>query len=264
MSLKTKVLVVISNLEFGGAQRQIVELVNNIDRQYFDVHVCSLSAYIPLASQFIDGTPVHVIEKQCKFDLFVVAKLINLLRKYRFDVIHSFLFDAEIASRLAGNLCFLPIKIIGSERNTNYKLKKIQKMAYRLTKSWVHILVANSKSGAAYNLKMTGVAKDKYRVVYNGVDTQRFQPRDKTLARKKLNLPLDRKIIGMFASFKAQKNHPFIIDVLATLKASGMHFKLLLVGEMLHAGMHGSDHYAALLKVKIKQAGLEDQVIFFR
>ena len=57
MSLKTKVLIVISNLEFGGAQRQIVELVNNIDRQYFDVHVCALSAYIPLASQFTDGTP---------------------------------------------------------------------------------------------------------------------------------------------------------------------------------------------------------------
>ena len=77
-----------------------------------------------------------MIEKRCKFDLWVVAKLINLLREYRFDVIHSFLFDAEIASRLAGNLCFLPIKIIGSERNTNYKLKKIQKVAYRLTKSW--------------------------------------------------------------------------------------------------------------------------------
>ena len=109
---------------------------------------------------------------------------------------------------------------------------------------------------------MTGVAKDKYRVVYNGVDTQRFQPRDKMRAREKLNLPLEGKIIGMFASFKEQKNHPFIIDVLAALKASGLHFKLLLVGDMLHAGMHGSDHYAALLKLKIQQAGLEEQIIF--
>jgi hypothetical protein len=48
------VVLVISNLEYGGAQRQIVELANNFDPARVEVHVCSLSSYRPLA---ISGSP---------------------------------------------------------------------------------------------------------------------------------------------------------------------------------------------------------------
>jgi len=262
MTSKTKVLIVISNLEFGGAQRQIVELVNNIDRTRFDLHICSLSNYVPLAKQFIEGTPVHIIHKRAKFDLSVVAKLILLLRKYRFTAVHSFLFDAEIACRVAGALSLLPIKVIGSERNANYTLKKIQKKAHRLTKGMVDLLVANSQSGADYNASQTGIAAHKYRVVYNGVDTSRFYLRDKKVAREALGIDTNVMLIGMFASFKAQKNHPVLIEALQQLKVTGMPFKLLLVGEMLHGGLHGSDDYSESLKEQIKSSGLQEQVIY--
>jgi len=259
---RKKVLIVISNLEFGGAQRQIVELVNNIDRTRFELHICSLSNYVPLAKQFIEGTPVHIIHKRSKFDFSVVGKLIILLRKYRFTAVHSFLFDAEIACRLAARLSFLPIKVIGSERNANYTLKKIQKKAHRLTKGMVDLLVANSQSGADYNALQTGIAAHKYRVVYNGVDTDRFCLRDKKEIRKQLDITPDVMLIGMFASFKAQKNHPVLISALQQLKLVNVPFKLLLVGDMLHGGMHGSDHYSDTLKEQIKSSGLQEQVIY--
>lgn len=260
--MKTKVLIVISNLEFGGAQRQIVELANNIDKEHFELHVCSLSNYIPLAKQFVKGTTVHVINKKFKFDFSVVFKLALLIRKLHFDVIHSFLFDAEIASRLAAKLSFSAVRVIGSERNTNYTLKKIQKKAYQLTCKMVDLVVANSQSGAVFNALQTGVASDKYRVVYNGVDTFRFKPADKALARKELGIDKDTVLIGMFASFKMQKNHPVLIEALELLNKQGVNFKLLLVGEMLYAGMHGSDQYCEQLKLQIKSSKLNGNVIY--
>jgi glycosyltransferase involved in cell wall biosynthesis len=260
--MKTKVLIVISNMEFGGAQRQIVELVNNIDQTQFEIHVCSLSEYAPLADQFNEGIPLHIIHKKAKFDFSVVFKLASLIRKHKFNVIHSYLFDAEIAARLAAKLSCTNIKVIGSERNANYILKPIQKHAYHLTKNLVNSIIANSQSGAEYNAAQTGQPVHKYHVVYNGVDTKRFKPQDKRQIRAELGIELDCKLIGMFASFKQQKNHPFLIEALKQVKAQGSEFKLLLVGDMLHGGMHGSDHYTTAVKQQIEDSGFAEDTIY--
>ncbi len=259
---KINALIVISNMEFGGAQRQIVEFVNNIDQNVFDIHVCSLSRYTPLAEQFNNNVQLHVIHKMAKFDFLVVFKLAKLIRKYKFDIIHSYLFDAEIAARLASKMSFTKNKVIGSERNANYTLKPIQKKAYRLTKNWVNKIIANSQSGADFNSEQTGQPKHKYNVVYNGVDTNRFKPRDNSLIRKKLGIGTNCKVIGMFASFKQQKNHPFLIEALTRVRAKGIQFKLLLVGDMLYGGMHGSDQYAKNIKNQINNATFAKDVIF--
>ena len=256
-----KVLIVISNMEFGGAQRQIVELVNNIDITKFELHVCSLSNYVPLAEQFNDNVKVHIIHKKSKFDFTVVFKLIKLIRKYKFNIIHSYLFDAEIAARLAGKLSNTRSVVIGSERNANYKLKPIQKKAYNLTKNMVSYIIANSQSGADYNASQTNQPKYKYHVVYNGVDTTRFIPRDKGSTRKALNIPDNIRLIGMFASFKEQKNHPFLIAALEKLKENGQQFKLLLVGDTLHGGLHGSDDYTEKIKQQITHCNFSEDVI---
>lgn len=260
--MKTKVLIVISNMEFGGAQRQIVELVNNIDQTQIEIHVCSLSNYAPLAEQFNASIPLHIIHKKAKFDFSVVFKLASLIRKHKFNIVHSYLFDAEIAARLAAKLSCTDIKVIGSERNANYTLKPIQKRAYKLTKHLVTAIIANSQSGADFNAQQTGQPKSKYHVVYNGVDTSRFKPQDKKKIRTELGIEENCKLIGMFASFKQQKNHPFLIETLNLLKQQGTDFKLLLVGDMLHGGMHGSDTYASTVKQQIKNSLFSNDVVY--
>ncbi len=142
-----RILLVISNLEYGGAQRQVVELANNMDPERFDVRVCSLSEYVPLAAELkCRDERLHVIRKRFKFDYSVVPRLARLLRLLRADVIHSYLFDADIAARPAGRKGRTPV-VIGSGRNTNYHLKRRQLAAYRLTRGCVDLIIANSHAG---------------------------------------------------------------------------------------------------------------------
>lgn len=260
--MKTKVLIVISNMEFGGAQRQIIELVNNIEQDKFEVHVCSLSKFAPLAMQFNENIAFHTVHKKSKFDFSVVFKLAKLIRKHKFHIAHSYLFDAEIAVRLAAKISLRKIKVIGSERNANYLIKPIQKKAYYLTRNMVCKIIANSQSGATYNAQQTGQPNSKYHVIYNGVNTNRFIVKDKIETRRSLGITQDCKLIGMFASFKQQKNHFFLIDTLEQLRKTGVEFKLLLVGEELHGGLHGSDDYSKELKYKIKKSNFSNDVIF--
>lgn len=54
-------------------------------------------------------------------------------------------------------------------------------------------------------IKMTDLKNQKMQLIYNGVDTKIFSKYDKTLARKGLGLPIDKKIV-MFLADNAAKN----------------------------------------------------------
>jgi glycosyltransferase involved in cell wall biosynthesis len=189
-----------------------------------------------------------------------VPKLAALLRRLRVDVVHAYLFDAEIAVRLAGRLAGTPL-VAGSERNANYSLKRIQRLAYALTRRSVDLIVANSSAGADFHRRTIGHDASAYRVIRNAVDTDRFVPRSRLEARRRLSLADDEPIVGMFASFKRQKNHPLLLAAAPSLLAQVPRLRLLLVGDELYAGMHGSSEYKTRVTAMIDDLGLRDRCI---
>jgi glycosyltransferase involved in cell wall biosynthesis len=240
---KTVLVKVVSNLEFGGAQRQIVELVNGLDRDVYDVHLVSLSDYVPLGESLRDPNCLTIIEKRHKYDFTVVFKLAKLLKALRADIVQGYLFDAEIAALLAGWLARTKL-IVSSERNTNYAIKRIQRVFYALTKALPDICIANSHSGAEYNSKVLNRPLEMFRVVHNGVDSNdRFFPQDDKSLRKTFDLNESDFVVGMFGSFKEQKNHPQFFRAAKLILESHPKTKFLLVGDQLYGGMHGSDEY---------------------
>jgi glycosyltransferase involved in cell wall biosynthesis len=256
-----RVLLVISNMEYGGTQRQVAELVNNFDDRRVDARICSLSHYVPLGARLQRPERLHVVRKLFRFDLSVVPRLARMLRAFRADVVHGFLFDAEIASRLAGRLAATSL-VVGSERNANYRLKPQQLAAYRLTRSMVDLVVANSHAGAEFNREKLGQDPSVYRVVHNGVDVERFAPGDGLVVRRELGIAKDEGVVGMFASFKEQKNHPLFFAAARQVLDRRPNTRLLLVGEQLYDGMHGSADYRARMDGVVADLGLRDRCLF--
>lgn len=259
---RTTVVIVISNLEYGGAQRQVVELANHIDAQAFDLHVCSLSDYVPLAPLLDDSKArLHVVQKQWKFDLTVVPRVARLLKRLRADIAHGYLFDAEIAARLGGRLA--GTRAIGnSERNTDYPYKKRQLGVYRMTRKCVDFYVANSNAGARFNQRVLGNRPELYYTIHNGVDTGRFKPVDRSRARQALGLDGDQFVVGMFGSFKQQKNHELLLHAMRRVLDQQPNARLLLVGDELAGGMHGSDAYKSRLLDLVRGLGLQQCCVF--
>lgn len=260
---KLTVVIVNSDLEYGGAQRQIVELANNLDKEHFKVYVCSLADYVPLSESLHEADKkLVIIKKFFKLDVTVVFRLILFLKRVRADVVHSYLFDSQIICRLAG--FFLPkLVVIGSERNTDYLFKKRHLIAYRITKSLVDLTIANSNAGARFNSSKLGHPMSHYRVVHNGVDTERFRPVAVSSAvREKVPVYGKRQIVGMFASFKPQKNHLFLIDSIPEIIKSVPDVCFLFVGDELYKGMSGSVEYKEAILEEIKRRNIEEYCIF--
>jgi len=261
MNRRIKVAVVVSNLEYGGAQQQIVELVNRIDHDRFDMHLVSLSDFVPLADNLdSEAVSFEVIQKRNRFDVTVPLRLARYLRKHDIDLVHGFLFDAEIAARLAA--CVGDTIVVGSERNCDYVLKPIKKRFYDLTRRLQDFSVANSFAGRDFNATLLGYPESHYRVVHNGVNIERFHPGEVAGLRAELGIAPDARVVGMFGSFKYQKNHAMLFRVAGALCAEYPDLVFLLVGDELHGGMHGSREYKEELEATIDKMEIRDRLVF--
>jgi glycosyltransferase involved in cell wall biosynthesis len=254
------VVSVISNLEYGGAQRQLVEIANNLDRAEVEHHIVSLSPYVPLADSLDDRTRLHVIEKRWRFDVSVVSKLAGAFGRLKADVVHGYLFDADIATRLAAKLAGTPV-VVAAERNADYNMLKRKRIGYALTKALVDVCIANSAAGAAYSRRLLGYRE--YRVVPNGVNTQRFAPvAANTGMRRSIGIEDGDFVIGMVASFKHQKNHGMLFRGVQAAVARGVPARVVLVGDELYAGLGGTTLYRQQMLQWLEENGLRNRCLF--
>jgi len=102
-SRRVRVLVLIKGLGLGGAERLVVDLMANRDRDCFEYEVASVLAdHDDLAPALeASGVPVHRLGAGGSTDLRWVARLRHLLVTGRFDVVHSHLPYAASFARLA-------------------------------------------------------------------------------------------------------------------------------------------------------------------
>lgn len=207
------VLLLISGLDHGGAQRQVVELAKHLDRKRFAPVVCSLSEDNPLADGLSEaGLEIIVAAKRWRFDPTAISRVARIMAGRAIRVVQTFLFDAEIVGRIAGRIARVPV-VLGSERNSNYERPGLQKWCLRLTRGWSDGIVANSRAGRQFTVRTQGVDEDRVHLVPNGVDVQRFRPVDATGFRAAHGLAPEDALVGMVASFKPQKNHLMFVRV---------------------------------------------------
>jgi glycosyltransferase involved in cell wall biosynthesis len=104
--------------------------------------------------------------------------------------------------------------------------------------------------------------KERYRVVRNGVDIERFRPRnldDRVALRIANDIPPLAKVVGMFASMKEQKNHLTLIRAAEIAEQSTPGIIYLLIGGELELGQRQTSAYAAELGELVLRSPIRNQ-----
>jgi teichuronic acid biosynthesis glycosyltransferase TuaC len=99
-----------------------------------------------------------------------------------------------------------------------------------------------------------GIPETKIRVISNGVDAERFQPRDAKSARKQLGLPEEGHLIVSVGSLIESKGHHLLIAAVTELARSFPQLRLYILGEGV---------YRSTLEQSVKEKKLQDRVLFF-
>jgi glycosyltransferase involved in cell wall biosynthesis len=214
-----KVLHVVQHLKIGGLEKMAVSLAKQsrfcdetrIAALEGDKEVCiSLWPELEILSDKFD-----FIEKQAKFDLQVVDKLVALIDKHEIQVIHSHHIGPMLYACLAC-LKRQHVKHVSTVHDAWYlngtKPRLITKLLNKL--SPVH-WVADANVVASDFYMQTAI--EPQQTILNGIDCKKFAPINIEYARYQLGLPKSAKIIGCAARLEAGKGHESLITALQNL-----------------------------------------------
>jgi glycosyltransferase involved in cell wall biosynthesis len=258
------VCLLISSLEYGGAERQVIEMMRSFDRAIVNPYVCSLSREVPLARTLPEGgKELSIIEKRGRFDFTTVFRLASWCRRHRIDVVHAFLFDAEIAARLAAPFAGVSA-VISSERNTDYVRPRLHSVLLKATQGLFDVMVSNSVAGKNFNIRTLGLPASRIEVVHNGVDVKRFSPnRSAGLGfRERLGIAPGVPVIGMVGSYKRQKAQDCFIRMAAGVSREFPDAQFLLVGEPLRDDFEDTSRFQTEVKQLAETLKLSDRCHF--
>lgn len=255
-----RVLFVASGLGLGGAERQIVLLSRELERLGHCVSIYTLTRDTPRLDE-LAGTRVAVVvdSKRLRLDPAVLLRLRRHIRAWRPDVVHGFLYDGDIYSRIAA--CGTRLPVLNSERNDNYELSRAQLAGYRLTALLCDGIVANSHAGARFAQRVHPLLQQEVHVVWNGIDLKEVDARLQRAPSSAAQLfpEADAKRLCIVGAIKPQKDYLLALRVMRRLVDQDASWRLVCVGDALSNGSQG---YKARVLAERDRLRLEPFVTF--
>jgi len=260
---KINLLILADTLEaYGGAEKQILELVRNLDKNTFNLFVSSLIAGGELIREIEkSGARVKLFPVKRIYSIFGIIKGVqfsNFLQSNKIDILMTYHFSSDTWGAFWGKIAGVPV-IISNRRDIGFWRKPRQIAAYRFINKRVNQIIVNSKAGKEMVVREENVRNNKIKIMYNGVDLERFkQPfnsdnSEKEAIRINLGIKNDDIVIGSVGNLHPVKGHKYLIEAVGRLIQEYSNIKLLIIGE-------GGEREN--LEESVKRLGIKNNVIF--
>lgn len=252
---KLRILHVISNLEVGGAEMNLLRLVQSMPKE-FDNPVVSLTTIGPVGEKIRDlGAHVQALSmKKGVPDPRGAMKLAGIVNRFQPDIIQCWMYHAN----LLGLAVSRGRRLVWNIRCTDMDLGRYG-MIYRWTvragalfSTLPDAVVVNSLAGRAFHASL-GYAPKKWEVIMNGFDTTLYRPDASSgqEIRARLGILEDAPVIGLVNRYDPMKDHAtfFRAALLLSQKNSAVHF--ILAGKGVTEGSPEiSPHLGIMEKIR--------------
>lgn len=210
---KISVMFLVTRLGGGGAEQQLMELVRGIDKERFLPTVVSLypGGVIEPEVKKIPGMELYSVNRKGKFDLQFITRIIKLLRRQQVDIIQPFITPATCFGMLAALIARTPVKIV-TERSGGSLQDNFGQSFYRKAEDFLSRyadwIIPNSGAGRNVLVKR-GIAPDRIKVIYNGINTERVNPGLDEITRIQSTMKLagNERVVGITANLNPVKDH---------------------------------------------------------
>jgi glycosyltransferase involved in cell wall biosynthesis len=224
-----RVLFLTTSMPVGGAETLLMNLVRGLDRRRFAPEIVCLKDLGPLGEMLACEMRVHSHLLTGKFDLRVLPRLWRIMRIPRADaVITVGAGDKMFWGRLAAKLAGVPV-IASALHSTGWPdgVGRLNRMLTPLTDAFIAVATAHGR----HLVEGEQFPEHKVHVIYNGVDSERFAPRDATATRQRLDIPLDAPVVGILAALRPEKNHELFLAGAQRILAELPTARFIVVGD---------------------------------
>lgn len=181
----------------------------------------------------------------------------RLKREFDFQIIDAhFAYPDGYAATLLGRWFKVPVTITlrGTEARLCQNSRSRLLMFKALSRASRIFAVADALKRTAIDI---GIPESKIRVVGNGVDTHKFQPIPREVARQQLGLPIDGAMLVSVGGLCERKGFHRVIECLPDLKKAFPDLRYLIVG-----GASAEGDWSDRLKRQVVELGLSETVHF--
>lgn len=212
---RLNLLFVITKLELGGAQKQLLELIRHLDQARFTPFLFTASTGLLLPeAQAIKGLTLkksRCLERSINplKDLCAFIEIYRFIKKNRITAIHTHSSKAGILGRLAGRMAGVKV-IVHTVHGWSFNsfqpcwrrllFVRLERFAARFTTMLVVVCLHDLDKGLAHGI----AGASRYRLIRYGIRRQDFTLQRGSL-RQELGIAEGVPLVGMVACLKPQK-----------------------------------------------------------
>lgn len=234
---RRKVFFLLDSLNVGGTETQAVELATRLDPTRYDVTLGCLRARGPLLEK-LTGSAVDLREFYPKggFDspggIYQMLRLALFLRRGGFQIVHTHDLYANLLGIPAALVARVPV-IISSQRDlAHLDLYRTRRRVWvRRLQNLSTAVLTNANAVRDAVMAENHIAAGKIRVIYNGVDRERFigKTRDRSWLVK--NADREKWVVLVGNMHSDVKGHPCLIEAASAVVREFPNIRFVLAGD---------------------------------
>lgn len=226
-----KILLIITGLGMGGAERQVCDLADQFANKGLSVLLISMTGETANRPQ---STKVHVAELNMTKTLLGFIKAYwqarRLIKQFKPDVVHSHMVHANLFARLLRLSTAIP-RLICTAHSSN-EGSRLRMLAYRVTDSLCDLSTNVSQEAVDASVERGAAPQGRIIAMHNGVNTASFH--FDQIKRDQLR-PLfcatpDIPLILAVGRLTAAKDYPNLLKAFAALPPMYASAQLVIIG----------------------------------
>ena len=255
------VVHVIAGLQTGGAEHMLLKLAG-AGLPGLRQTVVSMTDDGPMGPQFrAAGIRLLTIGMpRGRLPVSGLLRLYRVLRHERPDVVQTWMYHADLVGGLLARLVGVRRVIWNirhstlSPRDNKRTVRAVAWVCARVSK-WVPEQIISCSHAGALTHQAAGYAAERFVIIPNGVDGERFRPDPaaRSTIRAALGVVDDTPLLGCIARWDPQKNHAGLLEAWAGVVHDHSTAILLLAGQ-------GVDQSNTALHTLLQRCGVEASV----
>ncbi|MDH5202199.1 MAG: glycosyltransferase family 4 protein [Nitrospirota bacterium] len=216
----------------AGSERNITQLMTNIDRKRFQIMVaCFISG--KLAQDMRDqGFSVFDLQSGGIYTIRGIKNLAflrKLIHKEKISLIVSYHESSDFYGLVLSNICRVPV--ISSRRDMGYKAKFHHRIAYRFCGRFFDAVITVCHAVKNEVIDRGWFSVNKVFPIYNGVNIREFDNKQNIeLLKKKNGIETKQPVVGVIAGLRKIKGIKYFIEAASVISKRNPEVVFLIIG----------------------------------